>query len=686
MSVFSSSHTLYRVGLPGTQDTFIVKYDTNGIYKWATQMGRTSYDGGNDISTDSFGNVYVTGLFNDTSLNIYDVSAHKYIDGVESDLSLSNVDGTGQDVFIVKYDTNGNYCWATQMGGTSNDYGNSISTDSLGNVYVTGYFNDASLKIYDASAHKYIDGVTSDLSLSNIGLLGTGNDVFIVKYDTSGNYCWATQMGGNSSDAGTSISTDSLGNVYVTGYFYDTSLNIYDASAHKYIDGGASDLSLSKVTGGIQDTFIVKYDTNGVYKWATQMGGTSWDIGTSISTDSLGNVYVTGYFNDTSLNIYDASAHKYNGGDSDLSLSNIGGTGQDVFIVKYDTNGNYKWATQMGGTSYDVGNDISTDSFGNVYITGIFSDASLNIYDASAHKYAGGDSDLSLSIVGGIGSDVFIVKYDTSGNYCWATQMGGIANDNGTDISTDSLGNVYVTGSFEDTCLNIYDASAHKYAGVATSDLSLSNIGGTGFDTYIVKYDTSGNYCWATQMGGTATDAGTGISTDRLGNVYVTGGFSNAILNICDALQTFVTPVNNVPVIISNICFPAGTPVHVDQGVIAIDKINPLIHTIRGKQIMGVSKTVSTDKYLVCIEKGALMNNSPNKQTIISRNHKILYKNECICAKDLVGKFGNNVRLIEYNGEPLYNIIMEDYVLVIINNLMAETLHPSNSVVKQFIQ
>jgi hypothetical protein len=675
MANLNSFHTLSKV-TGGTQDTFIVKYDTNGIYKWATQMGGNSTDAGNGISTDSLGNVYVTGYFTDTSLNIYDASAYKYA-GVTSDLSLSRVTGGYQDTFIVKYDTNGNYQWATQMGGTSHDVGgNGISTDSFGNVYVTGVFSDASLNIYDASAHKYIAGVTSDLSLSNIG--GTGYDVFIVKYDTSGNYCWATQMGGTSHDGGNSISTDSLGNVYITGSFSDTSLNIYDASAHKYA-GVESDLSLSNVGGGY-DVFIVKYDTSGNYCWATQMGGTASDIGTGISTDSLGNVYVTGYFNDTSLKIYDASAHKYAGVASDLSLSNVGGP--DVYIVKYDTSGNYKWATQMGGTSHDAGgNGISTDFLGNVYVTGYFNDTSLNIYDASAHKYiAGVASDLSLSNIGG-GYDVFIVKYDTSGNYCWATQMGGfeISNDYGMGISTDHSGNVYVTGSFSDISLNIYDASAHKYAGVA-SDLSLSNIDNSGQDVFIVKYDTNGVYKWATQMGKTSYDEGTGISTDFLGNVYVTGFFQDTSLNIYDAIQI----VNNIPV--ANICFPAGTPITVDQGIVAIENINPAIHTIRGKHIYGVSKTTSQYTYLVCLEKDALGTNSPNKRTLISPLHKIMHKNEWVIAKDLLGLNRYKIKQVAYNGEPLYNVIMQTHESMLVNNMIAETLHPSNPIAKPFIK
>jgi hypothetical protein len=366
------------------------------------------------------------------------------------------------------------------------------------------------------------------------------------------------------------------------------------------------------------------------------------------------------------------------------TLSKVTGGTQDTFIVKYDTNGIYKWATQMGGNSTDAGNGISTDSLGNVYVTGYFTDTSLNIYDASAYKYtAGVASDIALSKVSGAyteADNTFIVKYDTSGNYCWATQIGGNIFNQGTSISTDSFGNVYITGVTTvslDTSLNIYDVSAHMYTGGA-SDIYLSFIGST--NTFIVKYDTNGNYCWATQMGGNLNTTGNIISNDRAGNVYVTGFFSDTSLNIYDAIQI----VNNIPV--ANICFPAGTPITVDQGIVAIENINPAIHTIRGKHIYGVSKTTSQYTYLVCLEKNALGTNSPNKRTLISPLHKIMHKNKWVMAKDLLGLNKSKIKQVAYNGEPLYNVIMQTHESMLVNNMIAETLHPSNPIAKPFIK
>jgi hypothetical protein len=137
------------------------------------------------------------------------------------------------------------------------------------------------------------------------------------------------------------------------------------------------------------------------------------------------------------------------------------------------------------------------------------------------------------------------------------------------------------------------------------------------------------------------------------------------------------------PVPESNICFPANTPVLTDQGVVAIDKINPDIHTIRGKSIVGISKTITKDTYLVCFEKDALGPNIPSDGTIMSRQHKVLYKGKCIEAHKFLGHF-DKIYKVKYDGEILYNVLLEEYSAISVNNLICETLHPNNIIAKFF--
>jgi hypothetical protein len=111
--------------------------------------------------------------------------------------------------------------------------------------------------------------------------------------------------------------------------------------------------------------------------------------------------------------------------------------------------------------------------------------------------------------------------------------------------------------------------------------------------------------------------------------------------------------------------------------------LNPEIHTIRGKKIVGITKTVTQDKYLVCFEKDALQKNVPSQKTIISKNHEIFYKSEMKKAKDFIHDF-ENVKKIKYTGEVLYNVLMEEPDKMMVNNLICETLHPVNSIAKLY--
>lgn len=145
--------------------------------------------------------------------------------------------------------------------------------------------------------------------------------------------------------------------------------------------------------------------------------------------------------------------------------------------------------------------------------------------------------------------------------------------------------------------------------------------------------------------------------------------------------------IDNISVVeidvISNICFPAGTPITTNQGNIPIEKINPDIHTVRNKKIVGITKTITQDKYLVCFEKDALGNNIPSQKTVISKDHCILNNGKMTKAKDFINKF-ENVYRVEYTKEVLYNVLMEEPDKMMVNNLICETLHPENGVAKLY--
>ena len=163
------------------------------------------------------------------------------------------------------------------------------------------------------------------------------------------------------------------------------------------------------------------------------------------------------------------------------------------------------------------------------------------------------------------------------------------------------------------------------------------------------------------------------INTNKL-QVSLDNSSNNIIIKV-DVLNAGVTE-SMVP-----ICFPRGTRVTTDQGNIAIEQLNPDIHTIRGKSIVAITQTRPIFEYIISIDKDALGKNIPSVKTEISKEHKVFYKGEMVKAKDLV-ELCSGVKKIPYNGETLYNVLMEKHDKMMINNLICETLDPDNIMAK----
>jgi hypothetical protein len=138
-----------------------------------------------------------------------------------------------------------------------------------------------------------------------------------------------------------------------------------------------------------------------------------------------------------------------------------------------------------------------------------------------------------------------------------------------------------------------------------------------------------------------------------------------------------------VPIPFSNTCFPANTPIVTDQGIIKISKIDPKKHTINKKKIIDITKTKTMNTFLICFEKNALGVNVPNKKTVMTKQHKILYKGILREAQWFVDK-SNRVYKIPYKGEILYNVLLDSYSIISVNNLLCETLHPNNIIAKLY--
>jgi FtsP/CotA-like multicopper oxidase with cupredoxin domain len=145
-----------------------------------------------------------------------------------------------------------------------------------------------------------------------------------------------------------------------------------------------------------------------------------------------------------------------------------------------------------------------------------------------------------------------------------------------------------------------------------------------------------------------------------------------------------VKPLSNI---ISDNCFCAGTLIEIDQDqdqcILPIETIIPEIHTINNKKIVAITKTISLDNFLVCFEENSLENNVPSKKTYLTRHHKILYKGKMLCADTFI-KNSNQIYNVKYNGDVLYNVLMENPDLITVNNMICETLDPMSNTAKLF--
>ena len=306
------------------------------------------------------------------------------------------------------------------MARSSNDFAYGVATDISGNVYVAG------------GTEGGLDGNTS-----------AGNtDLFVVKYSSSGTKQWTNQFGSSSRDSANGVAPDSSGNVYVTGM------------TNGGLDGCKS--------AGVEDLFVVKYNSSGTKLWTNQFGTWDTDFANGVATDSSGNVYVTG--------------STYRSLDGNTSAGNA-----DLFLVKYNSSGTKQWTKQLGSSSDDYANGIVTDSSGSVYISGT--------------TYGGLDGNTSAG-----NADLFVVKYNSSGSKQWTKQLGTPSTDTANGVATDSSGNVYVAGG--------------TYGGLD------GNSGSGGNDFFVVKYNSSGTKQWTKQLGSSSPDYNYGRSNVLTQNTY----------------------------------------------------------------------------------------------------------------------------------------------------------------------
>lgn len=428
--------------------------------KWAQAFQNPKSDKVNCIRTDKDGNVFIAGYF-----------TNAVVLGTNN-LPLNNTYNTySKETLIAKLDSNGVCLWARSGGETFDDRVSGLAVDGQGNSIITGtYWQSGS-------------GINFGSGIMVTGS-GSGDQCFVVKYDNAGTPLWGRSITNASSgdDQGLDCATDNADNIYVVGFMQGNTLK----------SGPSITLATNTnpSTNKIHSYWLAKLDASGTPLWGKCFGNLPFDTSygkyierdIAVCTDNFGGVYITGGFD-----------HTWPFGNTTLTSKG----GYDVFVMKYDTAGNFIWAMSGGSKKDDWSNGICADNQGNIYVTGEHRDSL--IYD-------------SIIIKNYNGRDVFVMKLDAAtGKPYWGkragTQQGG---ERGNWVVADTACNVYVGGDV--------------FGGAQFGD-NITTPPGDSTQSFVAKISPEGKWKWVFTGGGSDDeDRCSGIALGLNGQLFA-GGF-----------------------------------------------------------------------------------------------------------------------------------------------------------------
>jgi hypothetical protein len=420
---------------------------------------------------DAAGNVYAAG-------KIYGTGTFNFGNGVTAAGQIPS----GFSVLVVKYNSSGQAQWAqTLSAGSSNSTYYAVVVDSSGNVYASGAINGT-------GTFGFGNGVTAAGPIGGSG--AAGDNLVLVKYNSSGTAQWARTVAGSSSSAYNSVAVDSTGNVYAVG-------TVFGSTSYDF--GNGQTVTAPYASGS--NAVLVKYDTNGNAQWI-QYPSAAANLSEfeSVVVDSGNNIIVGG-------DVYTNGSYTFGSG----NVSGGFATGYNALLVKYNASGTVQWA------------DITpTASQGN-FFNSIAVDTSNNIYAAGVIKKNGAfDFGNSVTVTGSnsSGNNALLVKYNLSGTAQWAISVSSGSNTSTFKANAvDGAGNVYVAGY-------VYDVSTYDFG----NNVTVQGVLASEADPVVLKYNSSGVAQWiksaVSETNGSDFNA-VSVATDGSGNIYAAGAVTN---------------------------------------------------------------------------------------------------------------------------------------------------------------
>ncbi|MGQ9819322.1 MAG: hypothetical protein ACUVQ1_05290 [Candidatus Kapaibacteriales bacterium] len=410
-------------------------------WQWAISGKGNSFDYPLALVTDSQNNLYVAGYFQSSSLKF-------------GNITLLNKGG--EDIFLGKFTPSGDVVWLKGFGGSRTERGTCLALDSNGYLYLAGYFESSDIQF-------------GQKTLTPVG----GWDIFISKFDPSGEIVWVKTFGSENYEEPTSIAC-SNNSIALTGEFSGKSIQFDNYTI------------INQSNEGISDIFITKLSFDGNPLWAKGIGGSSFERPHYVLFDHNQNIYLACSYNSNMI---------FFGSDS---LINKGYS--DVFLIKYSTDGEPLWVRNGGGRDKDFLSSMAIDSKDNLVLTGFtlsndFKFADNFIFNSGSY-------------------DFFIIKFSPDGTVQWHNNFGNLFDDYATTITIDTDDFIYVGGSFaSDTLRFTQSVFLNNSANNNTSEIFLS------------KFSPDGTPIWAISAQGVNEDHCTGITLDNDRNLYAIGYF-----------------------------------------------------------------------------------------------------------------------------------------------------------------
>jgi len=451
----------------------------------------------------NYGNYYYADIANavniDTQGNVYQAGSFRYtVDFDDSLGDATETSGNFNDAFVSKINNDGTFAWVWRSEGYYGAYATNSTTDSDGNVYVTGYYSGST--DFDPDPNNTIQKSSQ-----------SSWDAFYLKLNSDGQVQWVNTLNGNRTEYAQDIALDKDGNLFVTGYF--------DASTLDFDPGYYATDNQARL--GYPTLFVTRINADGSYGWTHRAGKASssiFGLNLQIVQQVQGTadlMYVSGYHSgdiDFDVNDRDADGNIH-------SVTTMGS--DDSFVFQMDADGNFNWVRVIGSSSSDGIRDMHATALG-VYIIG-------DSYGPTTF----GDG-VTAETLGGSGNNVYYSVFNTDGSYNHTKILPSTSSNENLHIQLDSANNIYVAGSFS--------TSTDFYSGPDPLGTDIRSSNGSD-DIYISKYAPNGDSIWTHTFGGTQSDLPRGLALAPDKNVYVTGTFRDTV-NFDPATSNFTKTSN----------------------------------------------------------------------------------------------------------------------------------------------